>query len=74
MSDMNGYALIQTVRALTAKDQAYLPALALTVYADTKDRDHALAAGFDRHVTSPVAADRVAVIVSELVDAGRPRQ
>jgi signal transduction histidine kinase/ActR/RegA family two-component response regulator len=67
MADMNGYALIQTVRALTAKEQAYLPALALTVYADAKDRDHALAAGFDRHVAKPIAADHVAVIVSELM-------
>jgi signal transduction histidine kinase/ActR/RegA family two-component response regulator len=74
MSDMNGYALIQTVRALTGKDQPYLPALALTVYADTKDRDHALAAGFDRHMAKPVEADRVAAVLSELIDPVRERQ
>ncbi|HEX7666171.1 MAG TPA: hypothetical protein VF407_16705, partial [Polyangiaceae bacterium] len=31
-----------------------LPAIALTAYASRKDREHALDAGFDEHVTKPV--------------------
>jgi signal transduction histidine kinase len=49
----DGYALLRQVRALYPG----IPALALTAYARTSDRDQALAAGFNRHVVKPVDPD-----------------
>ncbi|MCU1384297.1 MAG: multi-sensor hybrid histidine kinase [Acidobacteria bacterium] len=71
MVDMNGYALIRTIRALADKADRPLPAIALTVYATTKERDDALAAGFDRHIVKPIDPESVARTVQELVDAAR---
>ena len=61
MVDMNGYALIRVpIRTLVDKPGTRLPAIALTVYATAKERDDALAAGFDRHVVKPIDPERVA--------------
>ena len=52
MPGADGYALIRQVRA--SEKLKGLPAIALTAYASRKDREHALDAGFDEHVTKPV--------------------
>jgi CheY-like chemotaxis protein len=67
MADMNGYALIRTIRAVSDKTGRRLPAIALTVYATAKERDDALAAGFDRHIVKPIDPERVAHTVQELL-------
>lgn len=69
MADMNGYALIRAVRALANHGEPRLPAVALTVYASAKERDEAVAAGYDRHIVKPIDPDRVAQVVKELVRA-----
>ena len=46
----DGYALLQRIRAIYPE----LPAIALTAYARSTDRDRALEAGFQRHVIKPV--------------------
>jgi signal transduction histidine kinase len=67
MADMNGYALIRTIRALAETGGRRLPAIALTVYATAKERDDALAAGFDRHIVKPIDPERVAQCVRALL-------
>lgn len=67
MADMNGYALIRTIRALAQAGGRRLPAIALTVYATAKERDDAFAAGFDRHIVKPIDPERVAQIVRALL-------
>lgn len=67
MADMNGYALIRTIRALAAEGGRRLPAIALTVYATAKERADALAAGFDRHIVKPIDPERVAQTVRALL-------
>jgi hypothetical protein len=67
MADMNGYALIRAIRTLTKHADRRLPAIALTVYASAKERDEAIAAGYDRHVVKPIDPERVAQTVGELL-------
>jgi CheY-like chemotaxis protein len=49
----SGYELIRKVRLLSA-EESQVPAVALTAFATEKDRDLALAAGFQAHLTKPV--------------------
>lgn len=50
MPDVDGYELIQLIRA-----KGYLtPAIALTAFARDEDRERALGAGFNSHLTKPV--------------------
>jgi signal transduction histidine kinase/ActR/RegA family two-component response regulator len=67
MADMNGYALIRAIRALADKQGRHLPALALTVYAHSRDHEEAIAAGFDRHISKPIDPQRVAAVVQSLI-------
>ena len=53
----NGYELIRQIRSLEARSSAHVAAVALTAYAQPKDRDKALSAGFDLHLTKPFEAD-----------------
>lgn len=55
MPDEDGYSLIRKVRAREREQQEErLPAIAVTAYASSRDRDQAIAAGFDSHVAKPV--------------------
>jgi len=55
MPQEDGYALIQTIRAQEREhSHTRLPAIALTAYASTTDRDQALTAGYDLHLAKPV--------------------
>lgn len=63
MPDVNGYSLIQKIRAATDSDFHKIGAIALTAHARTADRMQALSAGFDSHVAKPFEpAELVAVI------------
>jgi CheY-like chemotaxis protein len=55
MPQEDGYVLIQKLRALERGNSSRsLSAIALTAYASAADRDQALAAGYDLHLTKPV--------------------
>jgi CheY-like chemotaxis protein len=69
MPDETGYALIARVRALTAADGGTVPAVAMTAHGSLKDRDRALAAGFQRHLPKPFQPADLFALVGEL--AGR---
>ncbi|MBD1825490.1 PAS domain-containing protein, partial [Cyanobacteria bacterium FACHB-DQ100] len=54
MPEMNGYALLQQVRALPAHQGGQTPAIALTAYARKEDAEHALRCGFQGHLAKPI--------------------
>ncbi|MBV9210591.1 MAG: response regulator, partial [Acidobacteria bacterium] len=66
MPGEDGYDLIRKVRALPA-ETGKLPAIALTAYARTEDRLHALRAGYHMHVPKPVELAELIAVISSLV-------
>jgi CheY-like chemotaxis protein len=61
----NGVALIRRVRALKPEDGGVVRAIALST--GSADRDDALAAGFDAHLTKPIEPWAMCRLVSGLV-------
>jgi CheY-like chemotaxis protein len=56
--DEDGYSLIQKLRVREREQTtARIPAIAVTAYAGTSDRDDAVAAGYDAHVPKPIHPD-----------------
>jgi len=72
MPGMDGYALIEQVRALDPDFGGLTPAVAVTAYASPQDRLRALQAGYQNHVAKPVEAEELAIVIASL--AGRPAQ
>jgi signal transduction histidine kinase len=72
MPEMDGYALIEQVRALDRDFGGRTPAVAVTAYASPQDRLRALQAGYQNHVAKPVEAEELAIVIASL--AGRPAQ
>jgi CheY-like chemotaxis protein len=67
----DGYELIRSIRqADDTHALARLPAIALTAYARHDDRDRALAAGYDRHITKPVDPETLLQAIASLVAHG----
>ncbi|HEY9885311.1 MAG TPA: response regulator, partial [Thermosynechococcaceae cyanobacterium] len=54
MADIDGYMLIQQIRLRPTDQGGTVPAIALTAYAAPRDREKALQAGFQVHLTKPV--------------------
>jgi PAS domain S-box-containing protein len=69
MPGESGLAFIRRVRGLDPVEGGAVPAAALTAYASSADRTHALLAGFDMHVPKPVQPVELAAVVARL--AGR---
>src|SRR5947209_2584427 len=65
----DGYSLIRKVRARQADQGRDVPAVALTAYARTEDRERALEAGFQTHLAKPVDPSELIAAVARL--AGR---
>ncbi|HET7619342.1 MAG TPA: ATP-binding protein [Vicinamibacterales bacterium] len=65
MPGEDGYALVRKVRALPDPRVASTPAAALTAFAREEDRQEALRAGFQMHLTKPIdAASLIAAVAS----------
>jgi CheY-like chemotaxis protein len=62
----DGYELIARIRSLPAAQGGSVPAVALTAYAGKEHERRALAAGFQMHVSKPVAAGELVALVREL--------
>jgi len=69
MPGEDGHSLIRKVRALPADRGGDIPAAALTAYVRAEDRQKALVAGFQVHVSKPVQPEELAAVIAEL--AGR---
>jgi signal transduction histidine kinase len=67
MPDMDGYSLIQRVRALPPERNGSMPAVALTAYARAEDRTKALRAGFNMHLAKPIDPAELIVVMETLV-------
>ena len=66
MPGLNGYDLIREIRRREGHTGAYLPVVAVTAYATSKDRERALAEGFDDHLTKPVSPAAIIQTVQSL--------
>jgi len=70
----DGYSLLRRIRALSSAEGGSIPAAALTAYAQLGDRERALAAGFQEHVSKPVPPDHLALVVARLAGSHLPGQ
>jgi signal transduction histidine kinase/CheY-like chemotaxis protein len=66
MAGMDGYTLIERIRALPAEEGGRTPAIALTAFARSEDRRQAMLAGFDMHVAKPVEPGELVAVVNRL--------
>ena len=65
----DGYALIRRVRAIAADRGGRARAIALTAYTRKEDRERALAAGFQVHLSKPFNPTAVVQLVARLLSA-----
>jgi signal transduction histidine kinase/DNA-binding response OmpR family regulator len=65
----DGYSFIRRVRKLRSKRAKEIPAVALTAYVNTVDRNRALSAGFQAHLAKPVEPQALVNLIAEA--AGR---
>jgi signal transduction histidine kinase len=68
MPGQDGYSLIEELRR-SASAAARVPAVAVTAYADPRDRERALGAGFQAHLTKPVEPRALAGTVLRVLRA-----
>jgi signal transduction histidine kinase/CheY-like chemotaxis protein len=67
MPEEDGYSLIRKVRAREQQQTAVrLPAIAVTSYAAVKDRERAIAEGYDSHVAKPVDPDALVRAITKV--------
>lgn len=69
MPDEDGYSFMRKVRSLPRDEGGETPAAALTAYARDEDRAQAFAAGYQMHISKPIAATQLITMVAKL--AGR---
>jgi PAS domain S-box-containing protein len=80
MAEEDGYELIRKLRMLPVQGSLLpglpdslpdlIPAIALTGYATIKDRDRALAAGYQLHLAKPVEPDELVAAIRNLIRRG----
>lgn len=68
----DGYSLVRAIRALPSGRGGRVPAIALTAYAASEDRERALSAGFQTHLAKPVESARLIAAVAALVPQTPP--
>jgi CheY-like chemotaxis protein len=70
MPGEDGYSVLRKIRAWKSADGSTpllrMPALALTAFAQREDRIRALTAGFQMHVTKPVAPEELIVVIDTM--------
>jgi len=69
MPQQDGHSLIRVIRSLPAGEGGAIPAIAVTAYATLRDRDDALAAGFNDHLGKPIDPER---LIAAVAAAARP--
>ncbi|MGJ5675038.1 MAG: PAS domain-containing protein [Nostochopsis sp.] len=66
MPEIDGYGLIEQIRAIPPEQGGTIPAIALTAYAGDSDRSRLLAAGFQVHIAKPVDIDQLLLAIADL--------
>ncbi|MGG6239738.1 PAS domain S-box protein [Nodosilinea sp. AN01ver1] len=69
MPEVDGYTLLQQLRALPAIKGGQVPAIALTAYAREDDYQRSVASGYQRHVTKPLQPEQLVQAVLALAHA-----
>ena len=64
----DGYTLIRKIRQLAPEQSGDIPAIALTGYASSQDRTHALEAGYQEHLAKPVDIEILVELVKNLLN------
>jgi CheY-like chemotaxis protein len=64
MPDVDGYELMRVLRKTPGLEQ--VPAIALTGYAREEDRELALAAGYNAHISKPANMGRLLYLIKKL--------
>lgn len=67
MPEIDGFTLLRQVRSLSPEQGGQVPAIALTAYAGESDRQQAIAAGFQKHITKPIEPDQLVVAIVSLL-------
>jgi PAS domain S-box-containing protein len=67
MPEMDGYTLISQVRTWPKEQGGEIPAIALTAYAGEANQQEALAAGFQKHLSKPVAPEKLVQAIADLL-------
>jgi CheY-like chemotaxis protein len=73
LPEMDGYELIQRVRAWASSEGGTIPAIALTAFAGLEDRTRALRAGYQAHVPKPIDSEELIAVLASFVDLIEPR-
>jgi CheY-like chemotaxis protein len=71
MPDVDGYMLVRQVEALETKLGTRIPAVALTAYASEIERQQALAAGFEQHISKPVEPEELVRAIARAIAPAR---
>ncbi len=66
MPGTDGYQFIRAVRKLSEAEGGRSPAIALTAFARSEDRQRAMLAGFDMHIAKPVEPAELIAVVARL--------
>ncbi len=66
MPGTDGYQFIRAVRKLGEDEGGKVPAIALTAFARSEDRQRAMLAGFDMHIAKPVEPAELIAVVARL--------
>ncbi len=68
---MDGYEFLRKVREIPADKGGRTPAIALTAFARAEDRQLALRAGFQTHVTKPAEASELINVIANLASLAK---
>jgi CheY-like chemotaxis protein len=71
MPDLDGYELMRRARSLDAGHAGPMPAIAVTAYARTEDRQRSLLAGYQMHLAKPIEARELVAGVASLLQLRR---
>ena len=66
MPEYNGYTLIGRIRARDRERGRLTPAIALTAYTTSIDRDTVLSAGFQVHMPKPFEPEKLVSVIADL--------
>ncbi|MFN6465625.1 MAG: response regulator [Nostoc sp. DedVER02] len=67
MPNIDGYMLLEQIRSLSPQGEQ-IPAIALTAYAGKLDKQQAISAGFQAHLSKPVDIAQLVKVIAELVN------
>jgi len=68
MPDIDGYSLIKQIRSLPKEKGSKIPALALSAFASSENKQKAISAGFQKYHTKPFEPDGIIEDIRQLVD------